>query len=173
MLKPLLTAAGAASLIASAALAAPSANAASYTKCERDAPVLTCVTTTGGRSVGWQRMGSYLLPKSNVTTKSECFVTKSATTKWSFSVEVSAEWKAWIFAKVSATVSGGLEKSTTISAGVKRSFTQKKGETYRCEWGYSKYQSSVTMRVTAAGQSYERKGTFTGPKEMELRVTKL
>ena len=88
-------------------------------------------------------------------------------------MSLSAELKAWIFAKVSATVTGGLVKSTSLTAGVSRTFKQKKGTTYRCEWGYARYQSNVTKRISAAGQSYVTKGKFTGPKEMQLRVVKL
>ena len=160
-------------LITSATVTAAPAEAASYTRCYRDSPVTTCVTTTGGKSVGWKRMGSYLLPKSKVTTTSTCSVSQTVSTAWSVIVSVSAEAKAWIFAKVSATVSGGLVKTTSLTAGVSRSFTQKKGTTYRCEWGYARYQSKVTVRVSAGGQSYVKKGKFTGPKEMQLRVTKL
>ncbi|MFT3833497.1 MAG: hypothetical protein QM711_09275 [Micropruina sp.] len=165
--------AAAMALVASTALAAPPADAASYTKCYRDAPVTICVTTSGGKSVGFKRMGSYLLPKSKVDTTSTCTVSQTVSTSWSVSVSLSAELKAWIFAKVSATVTGGLVKSTSLTAGVSRTFKQKKGTTYRCEWGYARYQSKVTKRISAGGQSYVTKGKFTGPKEMQLRVVKL
>lgn len=161
------------SLVASTALSTSPAEAASYTKCYRDSPATICVTTTGGKSVGFKRMGSYLLPKAKVDTTSTCTVSQTVSTSWSVSVSVSAELKAWIFAKVSATVSGGLVKSTSLTAGVSRSFKQKKGTTYRCEWGYARYQSNVTRRITVSGKSYVTKGKFTGPKEMQLRVVKL
>lgn len=163
--------AAAMALVASTALAAPSAEAASYTKCYRDAPVTICVTTSGGKSVGFKRMGSYLLPKAKVTTTSTCAVSEAVSTSWSVSISLSAEMKAWVFAKVSATVTGGLVKTASLTTQVSRQFKQKKGTKYRCEWGYARYQSKVTKHVV--GTNIDTKGTFTGPQEMQLRIIKL
>jgi hypothetical protein len=172
--RALATASVTATIVASTALfTAPQAQAATYTKCYRDAPVTTCITTSGGKSVGWVRVGSYVLPKSKVNTTSTCSVSQTASTKWSISLSISAEGSAWVFAKVSATVTGGLEQTTTIQSGVSRSFKQKKGEAYRCEWGYAKYTANITKRVTAAGKSVTTKGKLTAPQEMQLRVVKL
>jgi hypothetical protein len=146
---------------------------ASSTKCVRDAPVTTCVTASDGKSLGWKREGSYLLAASKVDTTSTCSVTSTSSESFSVSVSVSADFKAWIFKVVDVTISGGWEGTTSLAAGVSRTFTQKKGETYRCEWGEAIYQSKLTITKTANGSSTTTTGTATGPQEMQLRVVKL
>lgn len=160
-------------LAASLGFAAPSAQAANPSKCVRDAPATICYIVHPAKSKGWVRVGSYVLPKSKTATTSTCSVSRTSSTKYSLSVSVSAEIKAWVFAKASATVTGGLEKTTTIQAGVSRSFKQPAGTTYRCEWGYTKYQSTVERRVTAGGSTHTTNFVFTGPTEMALKVTKI
>jgi len=174
-LKGLIAMVGTTTLLSSSLfLATPAAQAASYTRCAHDAPVTTCITTSGGKSLGWHREGSYLLPKSKVDTLSTCSVTKTSSDTFKLSLAVSGEFSAWVFAKVNITITGGWEHQTSLSAGVSRAFTQKAGQTYRCEWGEARYQSKITLTKTVAGKTVSTKtGTATGPQEMQLRVTKL
>jgi hypothetical protein len=173
-LKGLIATVGTTTLLASSlVLSTPAAQAASYTKCVHDAPLTTCVTTSGGKSLGWNREGSYLFPKSKVDTTNTCSVTKTSSETFKVSLAVSGEWSAWIFAKVNVTITGGWEHETTMTAGASRVFTQKAGETYRCEWGEARYQSKISVTKTVNGTSTTKTGTATGPQEMQLRVTKL
>lgn len=56
-----------------------------------------------------------LINKSKRSVKRTYTLTKQASTKWNVNVEASASFKAWIFAEVNVKVSGGLEKSESIT----------------------------------------------------------
>ncbi|MFB4308827.1 hypothetical protein [Actinomadura sp. GTD37] len=78
-----------------------------------------------GRAVKVQRKETYrkstgerdvLINKSKRPVKRTYTLSKQATTKWNVNVEASASFKAWIFAEVNVKVSGGLEKSESITS---------------------------------------------------------
>ncbi|MFD9032592.1 hypothetical protein ACFVZW_15785 [Streptomyces sp. NPDC059567] len=60
---------------------------------------------------------------------------KSGTTTYGLSITVSAEMKAWIFAKIAAEVNGSVEKSKTAEIGEEVSGTVKPHSTLKGDFG--------------------------------------
>lgn len=64
-----------------------------------------------------------------------CTASTSKTVTYSLSLSIGAEAKAWIFAKVSATVTGGLSTSLSTGYVTSASFDVPRGKTVICERG--------------------------------------
>ncbi|QIK63590.1 hypothetical protein G7068_10585 [Leucobacter viscericola] len=80
--------------------------------------------------------------------RATCKSDKSSTTTYSINASVSAEGSAWIFAKVSATISGGASWSTSTSVGSSFSFDIPKGKRAACELGVEVTQFRTDKTTT-------------------------
>ncbi len=100
-----------------------------------------------------------------------CTSKVTKTTKFSVSVTVGAEFKAWIFAKVNVAVTGGVEHSVTTEYGSSVDFKVKAHDEVTCEYGTYVYVVKGHQTTYKNGKVLgTKKWTATAPKRNGWKV---
>jgi len=105
----------------------------SYGKCRSTSTTTTCVKVLNRLSTSWHQTGSD--GEDNTTPQKHtlmCSIKKTQSYTWGVSVSASAEMKAWIFAKVTAQISGHFDKTEGSETDVSDSMPVPPHTTVHC-----------------------------------------
>lgn len=146
---------------------------AATTKCKSVGDGMTVCNTITSKTVKRYKVkyADSVINKKNYAITGHCTSKVSKTTKYSVSISVSGEFKAWIFAKMSVTVSGGLEKSVTTEYGSSVDFKVKAKDTVNCDYGTYVYVVKGHETLRQGGKVIgKRNWTATAPKKNGWKV---
>jgi len=108
-----------------------------------------CSTTPVLQGTGWViGYRDSVRNRSSSNISATCTATTSTTVTYSLSVTVGVEAKAWIFAKISASVTGGVAKSMSTGYSTSATFTVKPGKVMKCDRGVVTQRASAVRTTT-------------------------